>query len=621
MADGPGPVIEVRIKRGAGDSFLAEAELADGAFFGPEATTLDLASLRALSADPEAEGRALFAAVFRGTLQDAWAQAFGPVRGGRDDGTSRLLRVRLQFDPDASELHALRWERIQAPLDGTSLPISASMLTPFARLMPLSTPLPGAVGVRPVRMLVLLANPTGLPERLEAVPVEQEIRGLRDVLEPSLKAGRLAVTLAPGRTSLPMELADALRAAGFTIHTGPTRLEDIRKLVTGQHIVHFVGHGSFRTTAGGAGETALFLEDVSGAVDVVKEDRLRLAFAAIGDAPALVVLMACQSASTSGDEVHPLVGLAPQLVRMGVPAVVAMQDLLPMAATRILATEFYGALLTHGQVDLAMNAARAALSSTGTADWATPVLFTRLSGGRLLGGRAVADQLVPPHPPSRLERLREAVAKRPKLAGGAVVALLAVIAVAFLGLRMLPSETDKLLSLARQSGIPELSACRPWSRQQDATSNPSPYDYGAVAAIQCPMQNPFRQLALYRFSDAGKLGTWWGLKVYSTNKVAGNSGDCPNGFAGEGPVPGGRLACWVRSTTAYLRWSDVQSELYGLLDGKRPATVPPNQPPSSPGPGASPLPVVPFFPSPSPTPDPSLVRIYSWWQTHATQLR
>ena len=51
-------------------------------------------------------------------------------------------------------------------------------------------------------------------------------------------------------------------------------------------------------------------------------------------------------------------GLAPKLVAAGVPAVLAMQDLVPIKTATEFSATFYRELLEYGQVDRASNAAR-----------------------------------------------------------------------------------------------------------------------------------------------------------------------------------------------------------------------------------------------------------------------
>ncbi len=103
--------------------------------------------------------------------------------------------------------------------------------------------------------------------------------------------------------------------------------------------------------------------------------------------PRLVVLASCQSAG-QGQVQEPssvdggaLASAGPMLVDAGVPAVLAMQDNITMNTVKIYTPGFFKNLLEHGQVDRAMAEARSLISSRR--DWWVPVLYLRLSGGRL----------------------------------------------------------------------------------------------------------------------------------------------------------------------------------------------------------------------------------------------
>jgi hypothetical protein len=100
------------------------------------------------------------------------------------------------------------------------------------------------------------------------------------------------------------------------------------------------------------------------------------------DGMQLVFLAACQSATRSPADAYR--GLAPQLLAAGAPAVLAMQDLVPIPTARAFTETFYRQLATHGQVDLAANEARSGLLTAGLPGTAIPVLFMRLPEGRLI---------------------------------------------------------------------------------------------------------------------------------------------------------------------------------------------------------------------------------------------
>ncbi len=95
----------------------------------------------------------------------------------------------------------------------------------------------------------------------------------------------------------------------------------------------------------------------------------------------LIFLAACQSATRSTADAY--LGLAPRLVRAGVPAVLAMQARIGVATAQRFSAAFYRRLARHGLVDLAANEARQMVLAAGLPGAAIPVLFLRLRAGRL----------------------------------------------------------------------------------------------------------------------------------------------------------------------------------------------------------------------------------------------
>ena len=151
-------------------------------------------------------------------------------------------------------------------------------------------------------------------------------------------------------------------------------------LETAYHIIHFAGHGAF---AHGEGFIALNLADrQADIVDAQSISRL------LGNHRALrlVVLNACSTGQTNSHRAF--VGLAPQLVSRGVPAVVAMQNPVDDGEAATFAHEFYQQLCTGenaGQVDVALTHARnmlAVLYPRSDA-WAAPMLYTHAPDGVL----------------------------------------------------------------------------------------------------------------------------------------------------------------------------------------------------------------------------------------------
>jgi hypothetical protein len=282
-----------------------------------------------------------------GALRNAWATA--RARAPR-------CRIRLRIDPDATELHTLPWELLH---DELSM-LSAHADTPFSRYLPIALPWSGAVVGRPVRVLVVIADPVNLQADLGLDPVD--VAAERALLETVFDAA------GPGELQ-----ADFLEAPATL-----TRLEDaIRQ---GYHALYFVGHGVF---SAGRGQAAIYMQDDAGNAARVLDSDLVNMIARQGVRPHLVFLSACQSATRSTADA--LLGLAPKLVTVGVPVVVAMQDVVTVETARKFGATFFQRLLEHGRADQAVNQARSAMLTTGRTDAAVPVLFMRLKSGQLWG--------------------------------------------------------------------------------------------------------------------------------------------------------------------------------------------------------------------------------------------
>ena len=379
-----------------GSFYPVEAELEDGSRFTGGQLKLDRQALLAQQLDAEAYGMTLFNGLFAGDIRRAYDKATGIAEersGGR-------LRVRLWVDNAAVELHAIPWERIYHLHKGRAVPLGASTLTPFSRYTSLEIREPQPVAEVPIRMLVIVSNPLDLPSGLAPVDVEAEVDNLRRALADLRGQNKIQITLLPGRTGLSPELRAKLEGEGYTIAEGTTNLFNIAPLLAKSHVVHFIGHGIFRRRSEhGEGQAALYLEKADGAWAAVKDEEIVSMFAALGTLPHLMFLVACESARRDAQAESPFVGLGPKLVQAGVPAVVAMQDLVPVEMSRLLAGEFYARLAEHGEVDRALNQARLQVFSRERIEWAIPVLFMRIRKGRLFGeeadGEAQADGVSP----------------------------------------------------------------------------------------------------------------------------------------------------------------------------------------------------------------------------------
>ncbi len=333
---------------------------------------------------PAQDGQRLFEALLAaGELREGWGCA---------EERSKKRRVRLWIDRDAPELHEIPWELLR---DGPAV-LAAQENTPFSRYLPIKAPWGGPVQERPLRVLAVISNPKDLEEKYDLAPVD--VAQERDILEAALEGMEVQLDFLPAGDGAPVTLERLEEALRQGAHGD----------APGYHVLHFVGHGAF---ASGSQQAALYLQDEAGNAQRVTDDELAGMLARQGVQPHLVALVACQSATRSTADAF--LGLGPKLVGVGVPAVVAMQDIVAVETARKFSATLYRRLLEHGVVDLAMNQARGTLLTAKHKDAGVPVLFMRLVDGRLFGGAAppAGEEVVVPKPtaaaPSRAETLRQ----------------------------------------------------------------------------------------------------------------------------------------------------------------------------------------------------------------------
>ena len=282
-------------------------------------------------------GRWLFERVFAGQVLEAW-QASVRVE------SNLLLRLRLDDDP---LLLSIPWELLFDPKQ------SVFVATKMRVVRSLDLPTEDrSLGVPPpLRILVVLSCPQAVA-RLET---EKEWA----VLDHAL-GERVQLTIVP------------------------PRLEEVdRALQSGEwHILHFVGHGNVEEEGG-----CLILEDQHG--EAWSVDHLRLGRFLSHPSLRLVVLNACEGALPGGSDAFS--GVAQALLREGVPAVLAMQQVISDSAAIAFSKHFYGAFGQGLTLGSALLEARRALYRDDEPEWAIPVLYLSTPDAPLIG-----DPLLPP---------------------------------------------------------------------------------------------------------------------------------------------------------------------------------------------------------------------------------
>jgi hypothetical protein len=276
------------------------------------------------------------------------------------------LRVRLLVAPSAPELHPLRWETLLDPNDRSSLLTDSNLL--FSRYLTSTDWRPVRMRLRTeLRALVVIANPGNLQEYADpGVPSASPVRDLAPV-DVTGELHRARSALDPIRT-------DSLVGTG-----GPTLSNLVGKLREGYDVVYLVCHGYLVN-----GEPQLLLEHDDGTVHVVNGRLLVQRLKELQRLPRLVVLASCQSAAADGVGTRDdgaVSAIGPQLVEIGVPAVLAMQGNITMRTVEKFMPAFFTGLQQHGRIDQAMAEARSEVRDRS--DWWAPALFMRLHSGRL----------------------------------------------------------------------------------------------------------------------------------------------------------------------------------------------------------------------------------------------
>lgn len=218
------------------------------------------------------------------------------------------------------------------------------------------------LGEGALRLVVLLASPEPSGSRYPELDLQEEQRRIEGALQdvPQVKA-----------EFYPEGTVDALQ----------------RALAAGAHVFHFYGHGIFQ----GQRDAAVSGSGGQGYVILVNEERHvwplsgeRLAQNLSGRGIRLAMLSACEGARR--DPVNAWTGVAPALIRAGIPAVIGMQYPVGAADATAFNQSFYRALAAGQSIDAAVTDGRLAILNRGRhdeGDWGIPVLYLRAGEGVL----------------------------------------------------------------------------------------------------------------------------------------------------------------------------------------------------------------------------------------------
>ncbi len=335
--------------------------------------------------------------------QQLFAGVFSPRRAGSSDSTydgyiiarsQARQKLRLELRVDDPTVPDYQWEYMRDPNEVAadsrpSPPLAVYADAPFYRRYDNGrqyTP----VEARPLRILVAICNPITLRTKLypDGKKVPPHIAALSE-LDVDLELG----IIKPG--------LDHLQAAGIaeyrileSKHGDPVTFEEIaEELEDGYHVLHILAHGLFHNST-----FQLVMEDEHQVHCLVPAHRFEAP--QFGHNLRLVVLAACQSAARNVQGGLALPGLGQLLVKRGVQAAIAMQDVIDVEAAQLFARRFYDDLARTGRIDMAMAATRYDLyqDKPDRWDWGIPVLLMSSRDGRLftvdehLAQRAAADR-------------------------------------------------------------------------------------------------------------------------------------------------------------------------------------------------------------------------------------
>jgi len=306
-----------------------------------------LRKLQASPEDMELMGGKLFNAVFNNGV-------FQHLKNGleRAENEGKVLRLKLRLD--GAELVCLPWELMHTDKLSPGF-IALHKCLSLTRYLPLDQTIPKRRFRIPLKILVVMASPA----RWGELSTDKEKKLITKSLRPFIWAGDISLRFCQNATREKLS-------------------KELKRL---PHVVHYIGHGEFDAKTQKA---FLVLETETREPD--KVDAKALAVMLQERSVNLVVLNSCETALAASTDVF--TGMAQNMVKLGIPAVVAMQHKIFDDAALWFSEVFYPTLFRCNSIDAAVAAARNAIVMKAKAglnqqDWAAPVLFMRAPDGKI----------------------------------------------------------------------------------------------------------------------------------------------------------------------------------------------------------------------------------------------
>ncbi len=296
-------------------------------------------------------GQQLYNSLFQGTLRDSWTAAQSIAQHRRE-----VLRLRLGLK--GNRLPRLPWEVLHAG----DRPIATGTNVLFSRYQPNKgvsqsgfESLKRASSASTLKILMAIAAPTdreSLELKREALHLQQELQSRSSRGGASLPAMEMTILEQPDRAAL----TQALEQSKY-------------------HVFHYAGHSNLGT----AGGELYLVNRRTGLTETL--NGYDLAGLLANNGIQLAVFNSCRGAHAATADPTEDTGernLAEALVRLGIPAVLAMAERIPDDVALTLARLFYRNLNQGYPVDLSLSRARQGLiSAYGSHQlyWALPILY------------------------------------------------------------------------------------------------------------------------------------------------------------------------------------------------------------------------------------------------------
>ncbi len=287
-------------------------------------------------------GNELYQALFPNQINARFHATMAEAKAKKDS-----VRLRLIFE--SPEVASIPWEFLYDEGNNTFLGNNTETVLSRYIDIPLQKRDIKAASL-PLKVLLVISAPSNLSK----LDVSGEEKLIQEALKKHIEKGKIELDVL--KTATRRDIQQKLREKPY-------------------NVFHFIGHGEFEDNKGN-----IILVDEEGRAKYMNDETFANFF--LGNSNiGLVILNSCKGATVSSNQA--MRGTAPNLVRRGIPAVVAMQYSILDTTAKLFADEFYRTLALGYPVDAAIQTTRNAISmETGLdkRDFATPVLYMRAKG-------------------------------------------------------------------------------------------------------------------------------------------------------------------------------------------------------------------------------------------------